>query len=415
MSRLRRAVRAAEARSLFNPWTSEIPAPGDALVLSAGQRVDTDSSLQLTAAYSCISLLEDDISQLPLQSFRKADAVREPVDPPAVVNDPDPEVEQWEWVARVVGSMAIAGNAYGYLYDRDRRGYPQHCKLIPAREANPQRNRATGARELVVRSAELGNETLPWSEVLHIPLTVLPGKLKGLSPIEQAARTIGISIATEEFGARFFGEGAVPASAFETDDEVTDDFAQRTIAKFVASHSGRRRPAFFGGGLKWKQISINPDESQFLETRKHNIDEVASIWRVPPHMIGSISQHASQGGGKGIEDQAIGYVVHTLGPYLTRIERALSSKKVSPSGQYVKFNVGALLRGDTVNRYTAYAIARQWGWMSVNDIRRLEDMTPLDDGGDTYLQPLNMIDAEKALQVLIDNANNQGSADGNAA
>lgn len=400
-----------ERRSAFygggDPFAmGAIPPPGYmGSRMSAGVSVTDKTALQLIDAYACIALLEDDISTLPLDTFRRADKERSPITPPAVVAQPDPEIEQWEWVARMVGSLATAGNAYGYLHDRDRRGYPQRCKVLPPADVHPRRNSKTGVLEYVVRSAELGNDILTPFDILHIPLTVMPGRLTGLSPIEAGQRGIGLSIATEEFGAQWFGDGATPSSVFESVGEVSDDYARKTVARWVASHGGRRRPAFLGGGLQWKQVSINPNESQFLETRKLNTAQVARIWRVPPHMIGDIAEHASQGGGKGIEDQAIGYVVHTLGPYMTRIERALSSQKISPQGQYVKFNVGALLRGDTVNRYTSYAIARQWGWMSVNDIRRLEDMEPLTEGGDVYLQPLNMIDAEKALQVLIDNAN----------
>lgn len=391
-----------------------IPPPGYTGSSTAGVSVTQQSSLELTDAYACISLLEDDISMLPIDTFRRADKERSPISAPTIVADPDPEVEQWEWVARAVGSLATAGNVYGYLYDRDRRGYPQRNKLIPPRECKLQRNRGSGKIELKVQSAELGNEILPASEFMHIPLAVIPGRLDGLSPIEANRRSIGLSIATEDFGAQWYGDSAMPSSIFESDDEVSDDYARKVVARFVASNGGRRRPVFFGGGLKWKSIQISPNESQFLETRKLNTEQIARIWRVPPHMIGDISNHASQGGGKGIEDQAIGYVVHTLGPYMTRIERALSSRKISPQGQYCKFNVGALLRGDTVNRYTSYAIARQWGWMSVNDIRRLEDQEPLDEGGDVYLQPLNMIDAEKALQVLLDNVN-KPATDGGAA
>lgn len=394
--------------------TGAIPPNSYAGGSSAGVAVTERTSLELTDAYACISLLEDDISTLPIDTFRRGDLERRPISPPAIITEPDAEIEQWEWVARVVGSLATAGNAYGYLHDRDRRGYPSQCKIIPPRDCKLQRNRNTNAIELRVRSAELGNVILQAEEFLHIPLVVIPGRLDGLSPIESSRRTIGISIATENFGAQWFGDGAHPSSVFESDQEVSDEYAQKVVARFLASGQGRRRPAFFGGGLKWTSTQISPNESQFLETRKLNTEQVARIWRVPPHMIGNISNHASQGGGKGIEDQAIGYVVHTLGPYMTRIERALSSKKVSPQGQYAKFNVGALLRGDTVNRYTSYAIARQWGWMSVNDIRRLEDQEPLAEGGDTYLQPLNMVDAQKALQVLIDNANNTGPPPGAA-
>lgn len=415
---MRRAL-SPERRSAFfggaDPYASgAIPPNSYGGMGTAGVAVNETTSLQLTDAYACIALLQDDISMLPIDTFRRGDKDRQPIDPPAIVAEPDAEIEQWEWTARAVSSLATNGNVYGYLYDRDRRGYPTRCKLITPNECKLQRNPETKRRELKVRSAELGTDTLPSTDFLHIPLVVIPGRLTGLSPIEANRRSIGLSIATEDFGGDWYGNSGMPSSVFQSDDEVSDEYAQKVTARFLAAGGGRRRPVFFGGGLKWQQTQISPNESQFLETRKLNTEQIARIWRVPPHMIGDISNHASQGGGKGIEDQAIGYVVHTLGPYMTRIERALSSKKISPQGQYAKFNVGALLRGDTVNRYTSYAIARQWGWMSVNDIRRLEDQEPLEKGGDTYLQPLNMIDAEKALQVLLDNAN-KPATDGGAA
>lgn len=406
MTVMRRALTPERRTAWFgggDPYSmGAIPPNSYAGVGTAGVAVNEQTSLELTDAYACVALLEDDISGLPIDTFRRGDLERRPITPPAIIAEPDAEIEQWEWVARVVGSLATAGNAYGYLHDRDRRGYPTQCKIIPPRDCKLQRNRDTKAVELRVRSAELGSTTLQAEEFLHIPLVVMPGRLDGLSPIEANRRAIGLSIATENFGAEWYGDSAMPSSVFESDDEVSDEYAQKTVARFLAANGGRRRPVFFGGGLKWKQIQLSPNESQFLETRKLNTEQVARIWRVPPHMIGDISNHASQGGGKGIEDQAIGYVVHTLGPYMTRIERALSSRKVSPQGQYARFNVGALLRGDTVNRYTSYAIARQWGWMSVNDIRRLEDMEPLPEGGDSYLTPMNMADSEEWLKILMD-------------
>src|SRR5262245_36441983 len=144
MSRLRRA---SEQRSFFNPWSSEIPAPGSVFASTAGQRVDEETSLQLIDAYACISLLEDSVSQLPISNFRKDDTTRMPIDPPALLVDPDPEIELWEWVARMVGSMATAGNVYGYLHERDRRGFPTRCKILSPRSVQPRRNREKGTLE----------------------------------------------------------------------------------------------------------------------------------------------------------------------------------------------------------------------------------------------------------------------------
>lgn len=407
MTLIRRLAAETRALTSFGGWgpyaDGTIPPNSLEGQSTAGQVVNESTTLQLIDAYACISLLEDSISMLPIDDFIREGGVRREVDPRQLIVQPDPEIELWEWVARGVGSLATGGNAYGYLWDRDRFGYPQRCTWIHPDDCTPRRNRETGMREYSIRDARLGRETLPASEVLHIPLVVMPGALRGLSPIGAAKRGLGLAMATEEYGAKWFGDGANPSSVLETDQEMDDGEAKLQQARWIASHGGRRRPAVLSGGLKWRQVQISPNESQFLETRKLNTAQVARIWRVPPHRIGDLSDHASQGGGKGLEEQGIGYVVFTCGPYLTRIEAALSSRKVCDprEGRYSKFNVGALLRGNTRDRYVSYAVGRQWGWLSVNDIRALEDMPPI-EGGDVYLQPLNMIDAEKALQVLID-------------
>ena len=138
-------------------------------------------------------------------------------------------------------------------------------------------------------------------------------------------------------------------------------------------------------GAKWHQLSIAPDEAQFIETRRFQLNEIARLYRVPPHLIADVDRSTSWG--TGIEEQSIGFVVYTLRPWIVRLERALS--ELIPGNGYVRFNVEGLLRGDTKSRYEAYAVARQWGWLSVNDIRDLEDLDPV-TGGDTYLSPLNM-------------------------
>ena len=169
------------------------------------------------------------------------------------------------------------------------------------------------------------------------------------------------------------------------------------LVGWMKAHHGRSRvPAVLDNGLKWNQITVNPEESQFIETRRLQGAQIAGLYRVPPHMVSDTDRGTSWG--TGIEEQGIGFVVYTLGPWISRFESAISS--LLPRGQYVKFNMNQLLRGRQKDRFASYAIGRQWGWLSVNDIRQLEDLPPV-EGGDTYLQPLNMIDAAQALDVLV--------------
>jgi HK97 family phage portal protein len=315
-----------------------------------------------------------------------------------LIVQPDPELERWDCISRIVTSLALRGNAYLYVLARDRLGYPTAVRVLHPNDVTPFRDGA-GHKRFRVRGQE---RTLDPGEIIHIPLVTLPGALAGLGPIECAQRGIRLAIQTETFGDKWFSEGTAPSSVLESEEPVDPDEANRSLARWVASHGGRRRPAFLSGGLKWKPITVTPNESQFLETRKLNTSQIARIWRVAPHLIGDVEKTTSWG--SGIEEQGIGFVVFTLGPYLTRIEAALN--RCLPTGQYSKFNVSALLRGNTKDRYLGYAIGRQWGWLNVDDIRALEDLPELPDGaGKTYLQPLNMIDAEAALKkLLLDNA-----------
>ena len=246
--------------AFLDPYsTGAIPPPSySGAASSAGIRVTSDTALSLIDAYACISLIVDDMVQLPLQTFRRGDEKRTPIDPPAIIADPDPEIEAWEWVGRIVASMATAGNAYGYLYDRDRRGYPQRCTILHPDDVEPRRNRKTGQREYLIRSSRMGSDTLPASEVLHIPWLVMPNGLKGLSPIAASQRGLGLALATEEFGSRFFGDGAIPSSVFESEEEISDDEARKVTARWVASQGGRRRPAFQIGRASCRERVSSP-------------------------------------------------------------------------------------------------------------------------------------------------------------
>lgn len=402
----------AERRDYSGPWEpyadGRIPPPsyfgGGS---SAGVQVNDRTALGTIDVYACVSLLADDIAQLPLDAFRRTPEFREEIDPqPPLIAQPDPEIEQWEWISRVVTSLVLRGNAYALLGERDTRGFPRVAMLVHPDDIEPRRNRDTLQIEYRLRDGQI----LPKSDVLHIPLITVPGALKGLSPIDCAARGIGSAIATEEFGARWFGDGATPSSVLEADTKIDDEQARRIQAKWVASQGGRRRPAVLGEGLKWRPITITPNESQFLETRQFNTLEIARLFRIPPHKIGETTKNTSWG--SGLEETNRAYAFHTLGAYTKRIEAALSSKKVSPADQYVKFNYGALLRGRLTERFAAYAVGRQWGWYSANDVRRFEDEPPIPNGDD-YLVPLNMAPTDVASALITEglNGNNSGNPD----
>jgi HK97 family phage portal protein len=215
----------------------------------------------------------------------------------------------------------------------------------------------------------------------------MPGSDVGLSPVSMARHSLGLGLAAQEYGAKWFRDGASPSSVLETDQSMNTEQVRTVQQTWIASHGGRRRPAVLSGGFKWKPVQITPEESQFLQTRQHQGLEVAQMMGVPPHMIGIVDKTTSWG--TGIEQQSIGFVTYTLRPWLTRIEAALTD--VLPRGQFVKFAVDGLLRGDQKSRYEAYQNAIDSGWRNPDEVRALEDLPPIPGGaGAKYRQPMNM-------------------------
>jgi HK97 family phage portal protein len=241
-----------------------------------------------------------------------------------------------------------------------------------------------------------GNVTLKPSDVLHIPGLGFDG-LVGYSPIAMAKNAIGLSIATEEYGARFFANGATPGGILEFPGTVKNPESIRESWNKGFSGSNAHKVAILEEGMKYTPISISPEQAQFLETRKFQIDEIARIFRVPPHMVGDLEKSSFSN----IEQQSLEFVKYTLEPWIIRWEQSLNRALLSETEKpdyFVKFNVDGLLRGDYQSRMNGYAIARQNGWMSANDIRSLEqlDLIPDELGGNLYLINGNMTKLQDA-------------------
>lgn len=232
--------------------------------------------------------------------------------------------------------------------------------------------------------------TLPAYQVLHIPGLGYDG-LIGYSPIAMARNAIGMSMAAEDFGATFFANGATPGGVLEHPGIVKDP--ERLRESWHAQFSGKNSHniAVLEEGMTFKPMSIPPEEAQFLETRKFQIDEIARIFRVPPHMVGDLEKSSFSN----IEQQSLEFVKYTVGPWVARWEQSLSQALLLPSEKTrytIKYNLDGLLRGDYESRMNGYAVGRQNGWLSANDIRELENMNkiPAEEGGDEYLINGNM-------------------------
>lgn len=379
MSFLSRIVDGGERRVLTN--SNAIPRNSDGFGSDAGEFVNERTALQLGAVYACTRLLADSVASLPMDAYRRRGSIREELSPmPSLVRQPSTNWNNFEWVFQVVTSLALRGNSINVITKRDVLEYPTEVEPLHPDQVRIDFDERSGRI-----TYDVGGTRIPNHDILHIRRFVLPGCPIGLSPIQQARMGIGLSIAAERFGARWFGQAATPSSVLETDQNLTEEAAKHLQKQWISSHGGKRHPAVLSGGVKWRPIEVTPDESQFLQTRQFQRGEIAMMFGVPPHMIGDTAKSTSWG--SGIEQQSIGFVTYTLRPWLSCIETALSS--LLPRGQFVRFNVDGLLRGDQKARYDSYTAARNAGWMSVNEIRSYEDMPPIPDG-DTYIQPLNM-------------------------
>ncbi len=399
MSRLRRALPIGTERrgSSVDPATglySNGAIPPNSLaggvgLSDTGEIVTERRALQNWAVYASTSLIADSVGMLPVGGYRAlADGGRDEVTPkPALLASPYAELDPIDWTHCVVSSLVLRGNAYLYVAARDSLGRP--TQLIPIHPDDVAVSRDRQTRRVVYL---VGGDRQAYSggvngDIQHIRGYTIAGALEGLSPIGFHAQTIGLGLAAQKFGARWLGDSAAPSSVLETDQALTDEQIVATQQDWIASQGGNRRPAVLSGGFRWRAITIQPNESQFLETQELSANQIAGLYRVPPHMIGLVAKSTSWG--TGIEEQVFGYVTFTLDPWLIRLEQRLTS--LLPKPQFARYNRDALLRGRTLDRFNAYVQARNAGWLNVDEIRALEDRPPLPDGaGQSYNAPLNM-------------------------
>ncbi len=286
--------------------------------------------------------------------------------------------------------LLLWGNAYAQIV-RGKGG--QVLELWPLSPAGMEIIRDEKTKQLVYRHTE-GVKTTEYKpeQIFHIPGLGFDG-VKGLSPIAMAREAIGLALATEEFGARFFGNGARPGGILEHPGVVKDpEKLRKSWEEVYKGLQNSHKIAVLEEGMKYHEIGIPPEDAQFLETRKFQLNEICRLFRVPPHLVGDLERATFSN----IEHQSIDFVVHTIRPWLVRWEQAIIKDLLLPEERklyFPKFNVDGLLRGDFKTRMEGYAIGRQNGWYSANDIRELEDMNPIPEeaGGDLYLVNGNML------------------------
>lgn len=374
---------------------------------TAGKYVNERSAMQMTAVYSCVRILAEAVAGLPLHIYRYTESggKEKANDHPLYLllhDEPNPEMSSFVFRETLMTHLLLWGNAYAQII---RNGKNEVIALYPLMPNKMEVDRDEHGQ--LYYKYQRSNDEAPTMDgpsvilkpcdVLHIPGLGFDG-LVGYSPIAMAKNAIGMAIACEEFGAKFFANGAAPSGVLEHPGTIKDPSRVRDAwqSQFGGS-SNSGKVAVLEEGMKYTPISISPEQAQFLETRKFQINEIARIFRVPPHMVGDLEKSSFSN----IEQQSLEFVKYTLDPWVIRWEQSIMRSLLSPEEKktyFAKFNLDGLLRGDYQSRMNGYAIGRQNGWMSANDIRELEnlDRIPTDEGGDLYLINGNMLPMKNA-------------------
>ena len=368
---------------------------------TSGKTVTERSAMQMTAVYSCVRILAEAIAGLPLQLYRYTDTgdKEKAIEHPLYLllhDEPNPEMTSFIFRETLMTHLLLWGNAYAQIIRNGKNEVLSLYPLMPNRMTvdRDEHGRLYYSYQMQTDDGadmKQGTVVLSPQDVLHIPGLGFDG-LVGYSPIAMAKNAIGLAIATEEYGSKFFANGATPGAVLEHPGLIKDPEKVRESWNTAFRGSGNaNKVAVLEEGMKYTPISIAPEQAQFLETRKFQIDEIARIFRVPPHMIGDLEKSSFNN----IEQQSLEFVKYTLDPWVCRWEQAMNRSLLNEkekSGYFIKFNVDGLLRGDYQSRMNGYAVGRQNGWLSANDIRELENMDqiPDEDGGNLYLITGNM-------------------------
>jgi HK97 family phage portal protein len=395
-----REMRAAKTQGtdLRNPstWLIDLLGGPDS---ATGIKVDEQSALTSNAVWACVRILSETIAALPLHVYRNLPDGGKTKAPEYPIYDllhdqPNPEMTTMEWREAVVGHLALWGNSYSEL-ELDEALRP--IAIWPLRPDHMQvwRDPQTRRLQYIYQLWQGGTVYLVPEQVLHIRTLSRDGIL-GLSPIGMQREAIGLGLALERYGGALYGNGANPGGVLQVPGVLSTAAKENMKSSWETAHRGpgnAGRVAVLEQGVTWQQTGMPPEDAQFILSRQFSLQDVARIYRMPLHKLQDLSRATFSN----IEQQSLEFVTDTLLPYLVRSEQAYRRSlipRLERKRYFVKHAVDALLRGDLASRYEAYAVGRQWGWLSADDIREKEDMNPLPDGaGSDYLVPLNMVPA----------------------
>jgi len=360
----------------------------DGSASKTGIAITEDSAMRLSAVFGAVRVISETIASLPWmvkQDFEgnTRNAAAHPIN--QLIHSPNGIMTDFNFRETCQAHLCLHGNAF-IAIKRNEAGQP--IKLIPV---HPDRVQVKVYKDEKFYTIDDGKETFDDTEMIHILGLSFDG-IVGKSVIEAARESIGLGLAADQFGGSFFGNGANVSAVLTHPGRLSDEAYKRLMASWQRRYSGldnAHKTAILEEGMNLQKVSISPSESQFLETRQFGVVDIARFFRIPLAYLGSLENSSTRAN---IEEQGIQFQRNTILPWVKRWE-AEFNRKLFPNGNdyYIRFNMDGLLRGDISSRYSSYATARQWGWLSVNDIRKFEGLDNIDNG-DTYLQPLNMVD-----------------------
>lgn len=401
-----------KAKLLFNnsAWDDYIRSflRGDDLPNASGQiNINTFTAMKYTAVFACVRVLSETLAAMPIMLYRKKpDGDREQVNDLAIYdilhNQPNSEMSPFNFKEMCMIALNTGGNS---VCERLVNRYGELVGLYPYPWSMVQieRDAVTGRLIYKIRDGTK-QKILTRDQVFHIPGLSFDGVV-GVSPIQYAASAIKLGLSYEQFGVNFYRNGTNASGAFTHPGTLSDPAFERLKTDLTKNYSGLAntgKPLILEEGMDFKPFTINPADAQLIENKKFQTEDIARIYRVPLHLI----QNLDRATFSNIEQQSLEFVMYTMLPWFKRWEENINMQLLNrlqrTAGYYLEFKVDSLLRGDAKSRAEAYAAGRNAGYLSVNDIRRLENMNAIENG-DVYLQPLNMADVTIANEVQLKN------------
>jgi HK97 family phage portal protein len=373
---------------------------GDIEVLNqSGTVVNPETVFRVNAIFSAVSLISDTISTLPIDSYIRRDGARFAFRPrPVWVQQPDIDTTKEAFYGSLIVSMLLDGNGFVRVF-RDGAGRVINMTVLNPAKVEIRKNKVGE----VVYIHQDEPKPLTKNEMIHIPDVVRPGETRGISRVTALKDNFGLALALESYAARFFGQGASTQGIIEFPGNLTPEQAKQLVDGFDARHKGFRKAHKTGvlsGGAKYVNTSVENDKAQFIDSRRMAVEDVARAFNIPPHLLGLPGTNTYSS----VEQNNIAFVTHTLRPIVQKLESAFTPLMTSEPGgstAFIKFTLDGLLRGDANSRFTAYSVGLQAGYLTINDIRRLEDLPPV-EGGEIIRVPLANVNIDAAELVATD-------------